>query len=212
MDLLPNRACDEYLEGLGKLGFSRDQIPHLSHVSEVLNSSTGWRLVRVEGLVPEREFFEMLSKKQFPSTDFIRKREELQYTPAPDMFHDLFGHTPMITNQEFADFFQMIGEAGAKANDVQLKEIQTLYWFTVEFGLITKNSGQRRIYGSGILSSPGEVLNCLSEKVKVHPFELEVVAHKGFDIWHMQEELFEISSFEQLKSEILKYEKSRGLL
>ena len=207
MELLPTRACKEYLEGLSKMNFKANRIPHLADVDQVLEKTTGWNLIRVEGLVPEREFFEMLSEKKFPSTDFIRAREELAYTPSPDMFHDLFGHTSMITDPNFAAFFEAIGKFGTLANDEQLKEVQRLYWFTVEFGLI--DQPLRRIYGSGILSSPGEVVYCLSEKVKVHPFDVSVIAKKEFDIWHMQEELFVIKSFEELKDQFIAWGRSK---
>lgn len=210
-ELLPGRACIEFLEGLAKLGFTNKRIPALAEVSSRLEACTGWRLVRVEGLVPEKEFFELLSKKLFPSTDFIRNREDLNYTPAPDMFHDLFGHIAMITNQEFADFFQLMGKAGVAANVEQLKQVQRFYWFTVEFGLIY-NEGKKRIYGSGILSSPGEVVYCLSDKVKVHEFDTSAIIKQDFDIWHMQGELFIIKSFEQLKDGFLKYSKASKLL
>ena len=212
MELLPNRACEEYLKGLQNLAFKPDRIPALSDVNATLMKTTGWSIVRVEGLVPEREFFHMLSKRLFPSTDFIRERVELLYTPAPDMFHDLFGHAAMITDPNFADFFQAMGKAGVAADEILLKEVQRLYWFTVEFGLIEKVDLPRRIYGSGILSSPGEVVYCLSDKVKLHPFDVSKIIKQEFDIWHMQEELFVIESFEQLKEEFNSYGKSRKLL
>ncbi len=211
MELLPNRACQEYMDGLSKLSFGTNEIPKLADISERLKKATGWQLVRVEGLVPEKEFFELLAHKLFPSTDFIRKREDLTYTPAPDMFHDLFGHTSLLTNEEFGDFFQAIGQAGARAEGELLKEIQRLYWFTVEFGLI-KNKGQKRIYGSGILSSPREVVYCLSDKVIKHEFNVEKITHQDYDIWHMQEELFVIDSFEQLKTEFINFGKRTQLL
>ncbi|MBK9293528.1 MAG: phenylalanine 4-monooxygenase [Oligoflexia bacterium] len=210
-ELLPNRACQEFLDGLDKLNFSPTKIPHLGDVSKILYDCTKWKLTRVEGLVPEKEFFEMLSQRLFPSTDFIRKREELNYTPAPDMFHDLFGHTSLITNQDFADFFQLMGQAATRADEQRLKEIQRFYWFTVEFGLIY-NNGKKRIYGSGILSSPGEVVYCLSDDVHVHEFSTNQVTHQDFDIWHMQGELFIIKSFSQLKDEFYKYGHKNKLL
>jgi phenylalanine-4-hydroxylase len=211
MELLPGRACGEFLEGLSKLNFNPQKIPYLGDVSEVLKKSTGWNLVRVEGLVPEKEFFELLAKKEFPSTDFIRVRGDLNYTPAPDMFHDLFGHMSMITNPTFAKFFQAMGKAGAKAQGDVLKEVQKLYWFTVEFGLI-QGQGEKRIYGSGILSSPGEVVYCLTDKVKVYPFDVSAIIKQDYDIWHMQEELFAIESFEQLEKEFISFGQKRALL
>jgi len=211
MDLLPGRACTEFLNGLSKLNFNPIKIPALKDVDGVLKKTTGWNVVRVEGLVPEKEFFEFLARKQFPSTDFIRKRDDLNYTPAPDMFHDLFGHMSMITDSHFASFFNLIGKAGAKAEGEALKEIQRMYWFTVEFGLI-RDAGKKRIYGSGILSSPGEVVYCLTDKVKCHDFNTTKVTNQEYDIWHMQEELFIIDSFEQLEREFLAFGRVRSLL
>lgn len=210
-ELLPGRACPEFLEGLKVLKLDHDQIPHLSDVSDKLYKATKWRIARVEGLVPEREFFNYLANREFPSTDFIRKREELNYTPSPDMFHDLFGHTPMITNPDFADFFQYMGKMGSKADEKMVKEVQRLYWFTVEFGLI-RSQGKKRIYGSGILSSPGEVVYCLTDQVVVHPFDLEVIRRKEFDIWHMQGDLFEINSFKELKDSCFRFGHDQGLI
>jgi phenylalanine-4-hydroxylase len=212
MELLPSRACEEHMTGLRKLCFTSDRIPRLADVDAALRTTTGWSITRVEGLVQEREFFQLLAQRRFPSTDFIRKREELNYTPAPDMFHDLFGHAAMITNKDFADFFQAMGKAGLNANEAQLKEVQRLYWFTVEFGLIESKPGERRIYGSGILSSPGEVVHCLTDRVKTHLFDVPKVINQEYDIWHMQNELFVIESFEQLKEEFIRYGKSQKLL
>ncbi len=210
-ELLPGRACSEFLEGLEKLDFSETKIPALKDIDSILNKTTGWNVVRVDGLVPEREFFEFLSQKKFPSTDFIRTRNDLNYTPAPDMFHDLFGHMSLITNSHFANFFHLMGQAGIKAQGNTLTELQRVYWFTVEFGLI-RNHGSKRIYGSGILSSPGEVIYCLSDKVKVHEFDITKVTKQEYDIWHMQEELFVIESFEQLEKKFTEFGKTLGLL
>lgn len=211
-ELLPERACLEYLNGISKIRFSTDRIPRLQDVSDALHKATGWNLERVEGLVPEKEFFQFLSQKKFPSTDFIRKREDLTYTPAPDMFHDLFGHTPMITDPRFASFFETFGKAALKADEEETKRLQRFYWFTVEFGLIKNKDGKTRIYGSGILSSPGEVVYCLSDKVKKHPFNVEHITGQNFDIWHMQEELFVIESFEQLEESFRSYARTKKLI
>ncbi len=210
-ELLPERACPEFLEGLSILNLDQKKIPRLADVSSNLFKATKWRLERVEGLVPEREFFNYLANRIFPSTDFIRKREEFNYTPAPDMFHDLFGHTPMITNPHFADFFQYMGKIGSVADETLLKEVQRIYWFTVEFGLI-RADGKKRIYGSGILSSPAEVVYCLTDDVVVHPYNMDVIRKKEFDIWHMQGDLFVIDSFKQLKETCYAYGRQNKLL
>jgi phenylalanine-4-hydroxylase len=201
--LIAERACDEFIEGLKIVSFPKDRIPALKDISKRLEESTGWRLIRVDGLVHATEFFDLLSRKIFPSTDFIRKREELDYTPAPDMFHDLFGHTPLLSNPEFTEFFEAFGKAGVKAAEKYPEEhevhkmLPRIYWFNVEFGLINTPKGLRA-YGSGSVSSPKELEFCVSEKCKHHPFDIEVITQKDYDIWHLQEEVFVIDSFEQL--------------
>lgn len=197
MKTLPGRASKEFLDALDVVQLPQGRIPRLRDVSAVLEKTTGWKLTRVEGLVPEKEFFELLAHKLFPSTDFVRKREELEYTPSPDMFHDLFGHIPLITNPTFAEFYEFFGKVALKANPDQLTKLQRIYWFSVEFGLI-KNPEGNRIYGSGILSSVGEVTYALGPDVRVHPFDFDRVADQYFEIHHMQEDIFVIESFDAL--------------
>src|SRR5690606_39132561 len=129
----------------------------------------GWKVARVPGLIHEQNFFELLRNRIFPSTDYIRKTEELDYTPAPDLFHDIFGHMPLLTNKNFASFYQMFGEAALNAEGANRKYLETFHWFTAEFGLIKKPEGMR-IYGAGIVSSHGEVQNALSGNVEVKDF------------------------------------------
>jgi len=197
MKAIPGMTSREYLEALKQIRLPRNHIPTLKEVSQRLESLTGWRLTRVAGLVPEKEFFECLAQKLFPSTDFIRTRNELEYTPSPDMFHDLFGHCLLITNPYFADFYEYFGRAALKATPEQLTKLQRIYWFTVEFGLIQNPEGVR-IYGSGILSSAGEVPYSLGPNVRRHPFDYEMVTNQFYEIFHMQEDLFVIESFEWL--------------
>lgn len=208
---LPLRATPEFLEALERLNLPQDKIPRLKDVSKKLESATGWRITRVEGLVPEREFFECLSQKLFPCTDFIRPRAEIKYTPSPDMFHDIFGHLPLITHPVFASFYEAFGRAALRAKPEHLVALQRIYWFSVEFGLIQKPEGLR-IYGSGILSSPDEVHYALSSDVRVHPWDIQKVAEQYFEIHHMQPDIFVISSFEELLSSFEAYAKRNNLL
>lgn len=201
---LRKKASREYLEGLQRLRLPKDRIPQLREVSDRLEEHTGWRLTRVGGLVPEKEFFECLAQKLFPCTDFIRERSELEYTPSPDMFHDIFGHCPLITDPYFAEFYEAFGKAALKANSDQLTKLQRIYWFTVEFGLIDNPDGVR-IYGSGILSSVGEVDHCLSNKVRRHAFDFSRVEKQNYEIYVMQEDLFVIPSFEWLLEHFRQY-------
>lgn len=208
---LPGRACDEYLDGVSKLNFTPDKIPYLKELSHIFYKTTGWKVARVPGLIHEQNFFELLRRKVFPSTDYIRKKEELDYTPAPDLFHDIFGHMPLLTNKSFASFYQMFGEAALNAEGLNRKYLETLHWFTVEFGLI-KNPAGMRIYGAGILSSLNEVQSALSDKVEVKDFVPESVVLQEYDVWHLQPILFAIDSFEQLESEFKRWTTKVGLL
>jgi phenylalanine-4-hydroxylase len=199
--VLPGRACKEFLSGLATIDFPRDHIPRLADVSDRIEAATGWRLVRVDGIVPDDAFFALLAARCFPSTDFIRKPEELGYTPAPDMFHDLLGHVPLLTDVRFCAFFERFGQVGVRAFALDHPAkvwLPRIYWYAVEFGLI-REQGEYRIYGSGILSSPDEVLFSLSDQADKQPFDIDTVSAKPYDIWHMQKELFVIDSFDQLE-------------
>lgn len=196
--LLPGRAADEFLSGLAALDLARDRIPALADVSRRLHAATGWRVARTPGLLDAHDFFDHLARRIFPCTDYIRSREELDYTPAPDCFHDIFGHTPMIMHPRFADFYQRIGQAALRCRDPKVEEgLTRIYWFTVEFGLV-KNPGGLRIYGNGILSSYGETQHSLTDQVTRRPFDPDVVAATPYDIWHFQDVLFVIDSFDHL--------------
>lgn len=212
-NVLPGRACTEFLEGLQLIKFPEKKIPSLASISDLIQAKTGWTLTRVDGLVPDKEFFHLLAESIFPSTDFIRTREELAYTPAPDMFHDLLGHVPLLSSPRFCSFFKKFGRAGVKAfalDHPATKMLPRIYWYTVEFGLIRNPEGLR-IYGAGIVSSPDEVLYSLSDRTKKIPFDIEVIANKPYDIWHMQEELFVIESFDQLEEEFDRWSQLQGL-
>lgn len=211
MQFLPGRACDEYLEGAQKLNLSPDKIPYLRDLSHVFSSITGWKVARVPGLIHEQNFFEMLRRKVFPSTDYIRGKDELDYTPAPDLFHDIFGHMPLLTNKNFASFYQMFGEAALNAEGENRTKLETFHWFTVEFGLI-KNPEGMRIYGAGILSSLGEVQNALSDNVQVIDFDPERIVIQEYDVWHLQPILFAIDSFQQLEDGFKEWTKKNGIL
>jgi phenylalanine-4-hydroxylase len=211
MASLPNRVCEEYINGVGKLNFSQDKIPSLKELSHIFYKTTGWKVARVQGLIHEQDFFGMLRRKVFPSTDYIRGKDELDYTPAPDLFHDIFGHMPLLTNANFASFYQMVGEAALNAKGETRKELETLHWFTVEFGLIKKHEGIR-IYGAGIISSKEEIKHALSDTVKVISFDPDLITKQEYDVWHLQPILFAIESFHQLEDGFKQWTKRRGLL
>jgi len=210
MSFLQGRACNEYLEGVQKLSFTPEKIPALKELSTIFKQTTGWKIARVPGLIHEKDFFEMLRRKVFPSTDYIRGENELDYTPAPDLFHDIFGHMPMLTNPDFASFYSMFGKAALKAEGIIRKQLETFHWFTAEFGLIKQSDGMR-IYGAGIVSSLGEVQHALSENVEVINFDVEKIITQDYDVWHLQPVLFYIDSFEQLEKGFTKWVKRLGL-
>ncbi len=211
MKYLPDRACHEYMEGADKLNLSPDQIPYLKELSHIFKNSTGWKIARVPGLIHEQNFFELLRGRVFPSTDYIRGKNELDYTPAPDLFHDIFGHMPLLTNEAYASFYQKFGEAALNAKGKDRTSLETFHWFTVEFGLIRNPAGMR-IYGAGILSSLQEVQHALSKEVEVIDFDPERIVIQEYDVWHLQPVLFAIDSFEQLESGFNEWTKRIGIM
>ncbi len=211
MKFLPGRVCTEYLNGTKKLNFTPEKIPALKDLSAVFKKTTGWTIARVPGLIDVNDFFALLKRKVFPSTDYIRGKDELDYTPAPDLFHDMFGHMPLLTDPDFASFYQKFGEAALHAEGTKRKQLETFHWFTVEFGLIKKPEGIR-IYGAGIVSSLGEVQHALSSEVKVFDFDPERIVKQEYDVWHLQPVLFAINSFEELKEGFKEWTKRKGLL
>ncbi len=211
-ELLPGRAADEFLTGLQALQLDRDRVPVLADVSRRLQRATGWQIARTPGLLDAHDFFGYLAQRIFPCTDYIRGRHELDYTPAPDCFHDIFGHTPMIMHPRFADFYQKIGQAARACQDPAVEEgLTRIYWFTVEFGLV-RNPGGLRIFGNGIISSSGETLHSLSDQVEKRPFVPEKTAAQPYDIWHYQDVLWVVDSFDQLEAEFVRWARSHRLL
>jgi phenylalanine-4-hydroxylase len=196
--LLVGRACREYLDGLGTLGVAAS-IPDFRRLSEILDRTTGWRIVAVPGLVPDAVFFGHLAERRFPSTCFIRRRNQLDYLQEPDVFHDICGHVPLLMNPVFADYMQAYGQGGLKAAGLgHLQRLARLYWYTVEFGLIATPAGLR-IYGSGILSSAGESVYCLEDlRPNRIAFDLRRVMRTRYRIDRYQETYFVIDDFDQL--------------
>ena len=197
--LLAGRACREYLEGLRGLGVAAGGIPDFRRLSDILDRATGWRIVAVPGLVPDDAFFAFLAERRFPATCFIRRRDQLDYLQEPDVFHDIYGHVPLLMNPVFADYMQAYGEGGLKALRLgHLRQLARLYWYTVEFGLIATPEGLR-IYGSGILSSAGESVYCLDDPRphRVH-FDIRRIMRTQYRIDRYQEIYFVIDDFDEL--------------
>jgi phenylalanine-4-hydroxylase len=197
--LLRGRACREFLDGLDGLGVAASGIPDFRRLSDILDKATGWRIVAVPGLVPDDVFFALLARRRFPSTCFIRRRDQLDYLSEPDVFHDICGHVPLLMNPVFADYMQAYGEGGLKARRLgHLPHLARLYWYTVEFGLIDTEEGLR-IYGSGILSSAGESVYSLEDpRPRRIRFDLVRVMRTRYRIDDFQECYFVIRGFEEL--------------
>jgi phenylalanine-4-hydroxylase len=198
-ELLKELAAPEFLNALEKIGFVPDKIPDFAETNAVLKNSSGWTLEVVEGIISESDFFELLSQKRFPATTWLRKMSELDYLPEPDMFHDVFGHVPLLIDKQFSDFFEAFGKLGVKYKD-ELQIVQMLgriYWFTIEFGL-TKSKNDLRIYGAGILSSHGESKYSISDQPAHLPFDAPTIMQTHYENDKIQDKYFVIESFEQL--------------
>lgn len=199
MKLLENRAAPEVLAGLNELNINALKIPKFSEINAILKQKTGFTLIPVTGFIPEDLFFTLLANRKFPSTCFIRTRAQLDYLQEPDIFHDLFGHIPLLAHPVFADFMQAFGECGLNAlQHNALKLAATLYWFTVEFGLINTNKGLR-IYGAGITSSKTESIYSLESSTPARvKFHLSRLLKTNYHIDDLQRTYFVIESYEQL--------------
>lgn len=200
MALLPGRAADAFLEGVRQIGFTGAAIPDFREVNPRLRALTGWELVVVPGIVDDAVFFGLLADRKFPATTWLRTLAQLDYLEEPDMFHDVFGHVPLLTNTGFGDFLQALGQAAVASiieKPATLELFTRLYWFTAEFGLQQQPDGLR-IYGAGLLSSHGEVKFSLSERPTRLPFTLEGVLDTPFEKDHFQELYFVLNDLSEL--------------
>ena len=198
MPIVENRGCIEYIHGLEALKLSHEKIPQCPEISEVLRQHTGWQLQPVSALISFSHFFKLLSEKKFPAATFIRRREELDYLQEPDIFHEVFGHCPLLTNQAYADFTEMYGKLALTATPEDRVMLARLYWFTIEFGLIKQENGLRA-YGGGILSSASETKYCIESTVPVRvPFDLSDVLRTPYRIDIIQPIYYVIDSFDIL--------------
>ena len=199
MDVLPGRAATAFLEGLTKLDLGKGGVPDFGAMSEELSSLTGWSVVPVPMLIPDHVFFWHLANRRFPAGNFIRTRETFDYIQEPDVFHDVFGHVPMLTDPVFADYMQEYGRAGWKAMRYnRLKSLGSLYWYTVEFGLIEEADGIKA-YGAGILSGPTEAVFAVeAQSPNRIMLNVDRVMRTDYVISDLQPTYFVIESFEDL--------------
>ena len=196
--IVEKRACEEYLEGLQKLNLPTDRVPQCEDVSKVLMKHTGWRVTPVAALIAFEDFFTLLANRQFPAASFIRTREELDYLKEPDIFHEIFGHCPLLTNPVYADFVHNYGKLGLSASKQERILLARLFWFTVEFGLINTANGLR-VYGAGILSSKEETIYALESPVPQRkPFSAMDALRTPYHYDIMQSLYFVINNYHEL--------------
>lgn len=203
MPHVKEHASRLYLEALNVVGFNADEIPNFEMTTAILQQQTGWQIVTVPELVPKKEFFQMLTNKQFPATCWLRTMEELNYIEEPDMFHDVFGHIPLLVNPAYAQFMQSFGKLAMKwIDDAEaIAILARVYWYTIEFGLLHED-GQNKIFGAGIISSIGETAHVCSDDSIKTPFSINEMLNTPYRIDILQPAFFVMESFEQLCSAI----------
>lgn len=198
LPIIQNRACDEFFHGLEILQFCHDRVPQLPDVNKKLFEASGWQVEPVPALINFNKFFDLLANRKFPAATFIRTPEELDYLQEPDIFHELFGHCPMLTNKVFADFTAAYGKLGVDAPPKIQKHLARFYWFTVEFGII-KQHNDIRIYGGGLLSSIGETVYALDSDIPERkPFDIMTMLRTPYRIDIYQTIYFIIDNYQQL--------------
>ena len=197
--LLPGRACDEYLAGVEALPIGVDKIPDFRRLSDILMRRTGWQVVAVPGLLPPEVFFDHLANRRFPAGQFIRRPDQLDYIEEPDVFHDVFGHVPMLMHPVLADYLQAYGLGGLRAQRLgAIEQLSRVYWFTVEFGLVAPDAGLR-LYGAGIVSSFAEAQFALEDKSPNRlKFNLSRVMRTRYRIDDFQESYFVLDTLDDL--------------
>lgn len=202
--MLPGRVAPEFLDGLDVLRMTKPGIPDFAELSDRLMKATGWQVVAVPGLVPDDVFFDHLANRRFVAGNFIRRPDQLDYLQEPDVFHDVFGHVPLLANPVFADYMQAYGRGGQRATQMgMIDKLARLYWYTVEFGLIRADGGLR-IYGAGIVSSYGESLFALDDPSPNRlGFDLQRLMRTQYRIDDFQQNYFVIDSFEDLLGQTL---------
>jgi phenylalanine-4-hydroxylase len=198
-ELLKPVVSKEYLYALKVVNFSSDKIPNFEEINNTLKKYTSWTLQIVPNISEQKEFFNFLSQKKFTSTCWLRTMEQLDYLEEPDMFHDVFGHVPLLINSDYVNFFKGISDIALKHidNPKAIELLGRIYWFTIEFGLI-KEDNELKIYGAGIISSKGETEHCLSSNAKQLPFNIGKIFSTSYQTDIFQETYFVIDSFQQL--------------
>lgn len=209
MKNLENHVSLDFLEALEKVRFRPDRIPDFTEVNAILGKETGWGLHTVPNISEQPEFFKLLSQKRFTATCWLRTKEQLDYLEEPDMFHDVFAHTPLLSNQAYCDFFKSMGDLAMRHihNPAVVEKLGRLYWFTIEFGMIYENRNMKA-YGAGIISSAGETKNALGHSVKKFDFNIAKLFDTNFRTDILQDKYFVIDSFDQLLAAVPQIEEA----
>jgi phenylalanine-4-hydroxylase len=208
MKNLETMASRHFIDALQEVEFRPDKIPDFKELDKLLGSKTGWAMEVVPNIIPQKDFFQTLDLKHFPATTWLRRMDQLDYLEEPDMFHDVFGHVPLLSNKAYTGFFKGMAELALKHLDspLAIELLGRIYWFTIEFGLMNEN-GQKKVYGAGIISSAGETLYSLSDKPAHLPFDVRSVMQSTFRTDVFQEKYFVVDSFEALYESLSEIEK-----
>ena len=206
--LLPRirqHACREYLEGFEKLGLQADEIPEIDFLNSAISPATGWQTVRTSVRYSDAtDWYREFSRKHFLVTDYIRSWEELDFTPEPDMFHDIFGHLPFMTLPEYAELEEMFAPAFLRADEQEREHIKRLAWYSTEFGLIREN-GETKLFGAGLISSAAECDRVVAGQVPILPFKVEDIIQHEKSVWDFNSQLFVADSLDDYKQELARY-------
>ncbi len=199
MKNLKGKTSEAFLSALETVRFCRDQIPDFRDLDKTLGAITGWSMEVVPNIIPQKQFFELLAFRKFPATTWLRKMSELDYLEEPDMFHDVFGHVPLLSNGPYTQFFTGMAQLAMKHadNPLAIELLGKVYWFTIEFGLI-REKNFIKIYGAGIISSAGETVFSLSSKPKHLDFDVKDIMRSTFRTDVFQEKYYIIESFDAL--------------
>lgn len=201
LENLPGKAHPEYLKCLKEMEpvLNAGHIPRFEELNRVLTDAQGWSIAVVPGLIPVEQFFELLKERKFSASTWLRNKSQLNYLEEPDMFHDIFGHIPLLMNESYADFAQKLGALGVKYIDDKtiITQLQRLYWFTIEFGLIN-HKDETLIYGAGIISSSGETDHVMNDDVDVRPYDIFEIIEQDFITSEIQTRYFALEDFDQL--------------
>lgn len=199
MDILKSSVASSYLEALDRVDFTSERIPDFKEVDGILLPATGWSMEVVPNICPQKEFFQFLSARKFTATCWLRTMEQLDYLEEPDMFHDVFGHVPLLSNQAYCDFFRGISNIALDFidNPRAIELLSRVYWFTIEFGMMRENDGIK-IYGAGIISSHSETLHCLEKETRKLDYDVDLMLHTDYRTDILQDKYFVMDSFDQL--------------